>query len=241
MPMHDWSKVEPGTYHDFHVAWVNRIITALNNRLLPDPYFAMAQEHDRDFEAEPPDCTIIETASKATVTLPQTTTVIRGSMSLDAIRYANRANRIVIQQDLGHVEAVIELVSPGNKANRQQLRNYMTDSKDLLAARVHLLVIDPFPPSPRDPSGLHNFIFQEYAQSLYAPPADKPLVCASYDAEGIVAYLEPFAVGQTLPRMPLFLRSPQHIYVPLEETYNATWDSLPKRLQAHILNAPAKK
>jgi hypothetical protein len=30
MPMHDWTRVSAGTYHDFHNAWITHIKEALN-------------------------------------------------------------------------------------------------------------------------------------------------------------------------------------------------------------------
>ena len=30
MPIHDWSRVDAGVFHDFHLAWVVEIANALN-------------------------------------------------------------------------------------------------------------------------------------------------------------------------------------------------------------------
>ena len=35
MPMHDWSQVKAGTYHNFHVLWISNITNRLNAGLLP--------------------------------------------------------------------------------------------------------------------------------------------------------------------------------------------------------------
>src|SRR5438552_1505412 len=43
MPMHDWTRVDPNDYHDFHGAWIYALRTALNNGLLPAGYFALAE------------------------------------------------------------------------------------------------------------------------------------------------------------------------------------------------------
>ena len=59
-------------------------------------------------------------------------------------------------------------------------------------------------------------------------PRDKPLTLASYQAEPIkTAYVETIAVGDRLPDMPLFLYGEFGIDVPLEETYQTTWNVLP--------------
>ncbi|MFN4904327.1 MAG: hypothetical protein ACK5LQ_03800 [Planctomycetota bacterium] len=44
MPMHDWSKVPSGTYHNFHLQWIASISRQLNAGLLPPGCFAMAQQ-----------------------------------------------------------------------------------------------------------------------------------------------------------------------------------------------------
>ncbi len=35
MPFHDWTRVEPGIFHDFHLAWIGELRRALNSGLLP--------------------------------------------------------------------------------------------------------------------------------------------------------------------------------------------------------------
>ena len=36
MPVHDWTKVDAGIFHDFHCAWIIHLKEALNEGLLPD-------------------------------------------------------------------------------------------------------------------------------------------------------------------------------------------------------------
>src|SRR6202521_1167581 len=45
MPVHDWTRVEAGIFHDFHVAWIPEIRKALNGGLLPEGYYALAEQH----------------------------------------------------------------------------------------------------------------------------------------------------------------------------------------------------
>ena len=44
MPIHDWTRVEAGTFHDFHQGWTIEIRNKLNSGVLPDGYFAMADQ-----------------------------------------------------------------------------------------------------------------------------------------------------------------------------------------------------
>jgi len=45
MPMHDWTKVEAGLYHDFHTSWLVEIRNALNKRLLPSSYYTLVEQN----------------------------------------------------------------------------------------------------------------------------------------------------------------------------------------------------
>src|SRR5438128_7569100 len=44
MPIHDWTRVSAGTWHDFHLAWIAEIRNALNGGLLPPDYYAQAEQ-----------------------------------------------------------------------------------------------------------------------------------------------------------------------------------------------------
>jgi len=94
----------------------------------------------------------------------------------------------------------------------------------------HLLVLDLQPPGARDPQGIHGAIWEDIADASYRQPEDKPLTLAAYDAgPPKIYYVEPVAVGESLPDMPLFLRPGQYIQVPLEASYRAAWQSVPQR------------
>src|SRR5438309_9421630 len=45
MPLHDWTRVDAGIFHDFHTVWIGAIRTALNDGLLPKGYYALAEQH----------------------------------------------------------------------------------------------------------------------------------------------------------------------------------------------------
>ena len=47
MPIHDWSRVSAGTFHDFHQGWTIEIRNRLNSGVLPDGYYAMADQHSQ--------------------------------------------------------------------------------------------------------------------------------------------------------------------------------------------------
>ena len=59
--------------------------------------------------------------------------------------------------------AVIEIVSPGTKGSNVEFRAFVEKATDLEAQGVQLLVIGLFPPSKRDPGGIHEAIWDELA------------------------------------------------------------------------------
>jgi hypothetical protein len=110
---------------------------------------------------------------------------------------------------------------------------------DLIRHNVHLLVIDLFPPGPRDPQGIHKAIWDQFVEEDLELPPDKPLTLAAYDAgPERVAYVEFVAVGDALPDMPLFLKPGFYVPAPLEATYQATWNVFPAALKG-LLQGPA--
>src|SRR5262249_11343288 len=103
---------------------------------------------------------------------------------------------------------------------------------------IHLLIVDLFPPTARDPEGIHRAIWGTDREGDFALPEDKPLTCVSYvGSPTIEVFLEPVAVGDTLPDMPLFLTPETYVLVPLDATYRAAWEALPAVWQ-EVLAAP---
>src|SRR5437588_13099310 len=44
MPVHDWTRVDAGTFHAFHTSWITHLMEALNAGLLPKGYYALAEQ-----------------------------------------------------------------------------------------------------------------------------------------------------------------------------------------------------
>jgi len=241
MPMHDWTKVRSGTYHNFHYRWIASIMDRLNAGLLPAGCFAMAEQVIGGPE---PDVVTLklddvadslddaESGEAVAVAEPQVKPAAHVVMTADEERYARKANRIVVRHELGEVLAVIEIVSPGNKDSQHAIRSLVEKSADLLFRGINLLILDPLPPGPRDPQGIHPLIWNEITDQPFELPADRPLTFVAYQAEPIkTAYVEPIAVGSPLPDMPLFLLRDRYVNVPLESTYQDTWKVLPTELK----------
>jgi hypothetical protein len=128
--------------------------------------------------------------------------------------------------------AMVEIVSPGNKSSRGSFKAFLNKACELLEKRIHLLIVDPFPPGPRDPSGVHAAIWEEVEDASFQLPPDKPLTLVAYECELVTrAFIEPIAVGDLLPEMPLFLELNGCVKVPLEATYQTAYSVMPRRWQ----------
>lgn len=240
MPIHDWTRVDANLFHDFHQAWTIAIRNALNGGLLPKGYSALVEQHAAGLV---PDVLALERrrlptrpgghigGAVVTAVPPKTRHVIRAEEEYSAAR----ANRITIRHPLGEIVSIIEIVSPGNKRGRSVLRAFVTKTLELLHQGVHVLVVDLFPPSIRDPHGLHKAIWDEIEDKPFDLPAEKPLTLATYVASRpIVAYVELVAVGDRLPDMPAYLDLDSYVPVPLESTYQSTWLTCPEDMREMV-------
>lgn len=240
MPIHDWSRVDANLFHDFHQTWTINIRNALNGGLLPKGYSALVEQHAAGVV---PDVIALQCRPKPnqpsgpvggvviTAHPPKARHVSRAVAAVSAAR----GNRITISHPLGHVVCVIEIVSPGNKGSRSALRSFVEKAVDLLGRGVHLLVVDLFPPSPRDPQGIHKAIWDEILEEPFELPPDKPLTVAAYVADlPKTAYVEPIGVGDVLPDGPAYLDVDNYVPVPLEATYQTTWASCPEDMREAV-------
>jgi hypothetical protein len=240
MPIHDWTRVEAGLFHDFHQDWSVAIKHALNHDLMPKGYYALVEQR---VDGPEPDVITVETGGRGrkpsaggtTLAGPPRTRLVQRIES-GAASYAKKANRISVRHRLGDVVAVIEIVSPGNKNTRAALRSFVEKSAAFLRAGIHLLIVDLFPPSKRDPHGIHKEVWDEFHDEAFDLPGDQPLTLVGYDAgDPLTAYIETAAVGDPLPPMPLFLARGLHVPVPLESTYLATWAETPEPIRELVL------
>ncbi len=144
-----------------------------------------------------------------------------------------KASRVVIRHQLGRVVAFIEIVSPGNKHDDLSLENFCEKIVEAIRGRVHVLVLDLFPPTRRDPFGIHKAIWDHFEDDdPIEAAAPQNRFFASYEADGVnTAYIETLAVGDPLPRMPLFIAPGAHILIPLEDSYIQTWTDTPRSVR----------
>jgi hypothetical protein len=226
MPIHDWTRVTAGTWHAFHLSWIAEIQLALNGGILPADYYAQAEQIAGPLG---PDVLTLQAPPR-----------MRMTAEAEMDDYVLKRRTLVIRHASGdRIIALLEIVSPGNKSSRHGLRSFVEKAVEALYRGYHLLVLDLFPPGPRDPHGIHGAIWSEFCEGSFQLPADEPLTLAAYSAGPRKrAYVEPTAVGRALIDMPLFLEEEVYVNVPLESTYRAAYRGVPRRWQ-RVLEAPS--
>ncbi|MGL6074768.1 MAG: DUF4058 family protein [Fimbriiglobus sp.] len=247
MPMHDWTRVPDGVYHHFHQAWIHTLAQKLNDGLLPNDLYALTEQVSGRFS---PDVLTLQpdpmdetenpnTHSGGAATALQTRPKTR--FHSEAERYRRKKSVVAVRHvSDDRIVAMIEIVSPGNKAGNHAIETFVRKSCDFLEAGVHLLILDPFPPGPRDPEGIHARIWNELRTESFTLPEDQRLTLVAYEADVTItrAYIEPIAVGDSLPDMPLFIRPEGYVLVPLEDTYGAAYAAQPQRWRRVIEQPP---
>jgi hypothetical protein len=233
MPIHDWTRVEVGDFHHFHQTWIPLIAGALNKGVLPPDFMAMAEQ----VTGRPiPDVVTLQARQMkgnpggvAVLDAPPTARVIQ---KYEKIEYAKRADRIVIRHGRGRVVAIIEILPPGNKSSRNAIDTFVEKAVEILNQGVHLLIVDLFPPTPRDPQGIHKAISDEFGDEPFDFLPNKPLTVVSYiGGDSPTAYVDSVGVGDELPSLPIFLTEGYYVRAPLESTYMAAWDVYPTLLK----------
>ena len=250
MPIHNWSRVSDGMFHWFHQRWIGTIADWLNQGRLPEGFYAIGEVYANEVE---PDVLAVEDRPPETgranghssngfgVALLEALPKTRFSWEAETESYLARKDLIAVRSVEGILVAVVEIVSAGNKSSQARFRKFLQKTIDFLDQGVHVLVIDLFPPTPRDPQGIHQAIWSEKYDGDFEFHADKPLTLASYRATtaGSVAraFVEPIAIGDVLPAMPLFLWADRYINVDLEQPYQSAWDVYPAPLKPKIESA----
>lgn len=247
MPIHDWTRVSAGTWHDFHLTWIAELRNALNGGILPADYYAQAEQIAGPMGPDvltlqmpdgPPDPAAPAGGGGVAVALAPPRMRLRAEAEMDD--YVLKRRTLVIRHASDdRIVALLEIVSPGNKSSRHGLRSFVEKAVEALYRGYHLLVIDLFPPTRRDPNGMHGAIWAALCDDSFALPPAEPLTLAAYSAgPRKCAYVEPTAVGRELIDMPLFLEPETYVNVPLEATYQGAYRGMPGRWK-RVLEAVA--
>src|SRR6266436_5953897 len=119
MPVHDWTRVSAGTFHDFHYSWVLEIKRALKRGLLPEGYYVMAEQIGGDLGA--PDVLTLQAMSKnpdsgnpfvGTATLTESPPAVHTRIRIPRDPYARMQRTVVIRHSSDdRIVAMIEVLS----------------------------------------------------------------------------------------------------------------------------------
>lgn len=241
MPIHDWTRVDAGIFHDFHHAWIEEIKRALNSGLLPGDYYALAEQQAAGYG---PDVLALEgggddlDGARNGAGAPRddhsnvlVAPKVQVTAETDMAFYRRKQDAIAVRHVSGDaLVAMVELMSQGNKSSQKALRKFVEKAAALLDKDIHLLIVDLHARGPRDPQSIHAEIWDEIAGEEYTAPPGQPLTLAAYECDlSTRAYVVHAAVGDMLSDMPLFLEPRQAVEIPLEATYRAAFSAVPRR------------
>jgi hypothetical protein len=257
MPIHDWTRVDAGIFHDFHLEWMSTIKRHLNRTLDPD-YYALAEQvtgpfgpdvlalkyQDTNGSGHKPTGKAGPRRNKGGLAvaerpLPKATFHIPDAPQW----YASKGRVVTIRHVSGdRVVAVIEIVSSGNKNNDTAFKAFVNKAREFLYAGINLVLIDVYPPTTRDPEGIHPEVWGGDDTNTFRFDPARPLTFASYiGGPGAQAFVEPGAVGESVPTVSVFLNPTEYVPLPLEATYMSAFEAEPTRYRKILTAKPERK
>jgi hypothetical protein len=246
MSVHDWTAVDAGTFHAFHLAWIGEMQKSLNGGILPAGYYAMAEQHAGETI---PDVLALLASDPTAGPLPEPTggvsTLTKARPKVDSRLTASASPKgkrrtIAIRHVSGHrVVALVEIVSPANKDRKRHVTEFVNKMVAALQLGIHVLLIDLFPPGKHDPGGTHGAVWDRFEpDGENAPPEDRPFALASYTGGNPArAFVSFAALGDELPEVPLFLTPGRFVELELEPTYAEAYAGMPEFWRKVIENA----
>src|SRR4051794_16077790 len=149
MPVHDWSRVSAGIFHAFHSAWITHLSETLNAGLLPPDYYALPEQVVADLG---PDVLTLQAVGangaegrtpgqpRGAVAVALAPPRVRFTATAEVDLYALKRRTVTIRHSSeDRVVALVEVLSPGNKASRHAIRSFVDKAVSALARGIHLL------------------------------------------------------------------------------------------------------
>jgi len=244
MPLHDWSRVSAGVFHAFHTSWITHLQDSLNAGVLPDSYYALAEQRAglvrpdvltlqaEENGASGPNANRDQAGGDPSVALADRPPQVALTVTAQTNEYAQLRRTLTIRHATGdRIVALIEVTSPANKDRKSSVEDFLEKALEALHAGYHLLLVDVHRPGHHDPRGMHGAIWAQIDEDHpYESPADKPFTLAAYVAKSPpTAFVEPLALGEELTEMPLFIDRDWYVPAPLEATYSAAYEAFPDR------------
>ena len=249
MPIHDRSRVEAILFYNLQLSWNCELSAWFNKGDLPAGYHSLIEHHKAAFGFEIPTIGRSGTGEELSNDDPRSrryekllrepwpdppVTQIVAEDDLERYRRGHRT--VTIRHEIDdEVVAVVEIIAPADKHSRRAVRLLVEKVANLLDRNIQVLLIDICPPGKFDRRGSHGAIWEEITGQDYVPPPGKPLTLAAYECQDTLrAHVEALAIGDRLPKMPLFLGLGRSVMVPLDATYQTAWMSIPHVLRDRI-------
>ena len=161
MSVHDWTRVDAGTFHAFHTAWITHLSEALNEGLLPPGYYALPEQHGGRLIADvltlqvPPPGAVPRLIAEGGVAVAETPPQVRGAAPSPAARWRGRTWRSVTSAAT-NCRHVRDRFARQQRPGGPRSRSFADKVETALWHAIHVLVVDIFPPGPNDPQGMHG-------------------------------------------------------------------------------------
>src|SRR5437660_5600909 len=189
MPVHDWTRVDAGVFHDFHNVWIAELRNALNRGLLPPDCYAMSEQHAGKYVT---DVLTLHSQQREAgqppivsggLALAEAPPKVRRERSLAPSYRAMRKTLAIRHVSGDRLVALIEIVSRGNKDRKESVEDLVNKLEDALAHHIHLLLVDLLPPGRHDPHGIPGTFWKKLGDETEDPPAGEPLTLAAFVAD----------------------------------------------------------
>lgn len=218
-------------WESFHTTWASAIADALNERWLPEGYFAEEQVHpsariEIDVAAfeEQPSAGRRDNNGGGVATAPAPAWSPPAAVWSMPVVFLDRFEVLVFQGEGGPtLVGAIELISPANKDRDKSRRAFATKCASYLHQGISLVIIDVV--TSRQ-ANLHNEIvaLTGNGEGFLLPPT-ATLYAVAYrptrrdDQDRVEIWPAELRTGELLPTLPLALGGEQYVPLDLEETY----------------------
>jgi hypothetical protein len=218
-------------WESFHATWSVCLADTLNERWLPEKYFAEVQTH-ANARVEIDVATYEETSSSTgapfdgstiTTLVTQAWSPPPATSTLPAVFPDTFEVRVFSADSGSALVAAIELISPRNKDRPEARRTFAINCANNLAQGISLILMDIV---TNRQANLHNEIIRLMeAAEAYLYPEATSLYAVAYrpvlrlDREEIDLWPVTLAVGDTLPVLPLRLKGDLFVPIDFEATY----------------------
>jgi hypothetical protein len=144
MPVHDWSKVDAGTFHAFQTSWIAHLMGTMNRGVLPKGYYALAEQHAGLTIPDAPAPYRADRNDEAMSNGKAAPVNVRSSLErLPAASVKPRWTLAVRRARVGKPVALVEIVS------RDFLDRFDEKARPAVSSGIHLLISTSSSPDGR--------------------------------------------------------------------------------------------